>query len=646
LKRCNILLILGLILIIIPNLSMAEEGMCISCHGDKDLETTNEEGKTVSLYVNPEIFKGSVHEIFSCADCHAGVKDEYHEEKPGKVDCGICHENAVSEYKESYHAKKFYEGIKNAPWCKDCHGYHDIKPSEEAGSLSNRRNIPEMCGKCHSSDFMMEKHHKEPGNPYNLYKESIHGIETAKGNFSAVCVDCHPGHTLKESSDPASLTYRYNLPATCSGCHSGAYDEFESSIHGRSVELKNPDAPVCTDCHGKHSIQSSSVKTSLIYPSNISKITCPWCHSTETLSDQYGVVTRRVTKYLDSYHGADNRAGRTDVANCASCHNAHDIRPPGDTLSSVNRANLPGTCGRCHSNTGVNYASAKIHIAKNPRSDMGSYLIRKVYTVLIFLIIGGMLLHNGLIIFKAMRDKYREAVGGRVVRFNTSEIIQHILLMVTFTVLAISGLAFKYPDAWWSNWLMNSEFGAHFRATIHRIAAIIFILVCLYNLYYMLFTKRGKAQLRAIFPTPEDMLLVIQNINHFLGLQKERVKFDHYAYMEKAEYWALIWGATVMIVTGFPLWFENFFLRFMPIWLINVFKAVHFYEALLASIAIVVWHFFFVFLEPDSYPVNFSMLTGRITEKEFEGKHTAEYERLKSKERIAPEPDSDNKAES
>jgi cytochrome b subunit of formate dehydrogenase len=104
--------------------------------------------------------------------------------------------------------------------------------------------------------------------------------------------------------------------------------------------------------------------------------------------------------------------------------------------------------------------------------------------------------------------------------------------------------------------------------------------------------------------------------------------------MEKAEYWALIWGAIVMTVTGFPMWFENFFLKFMPLWLLNVFRAIHLYEAILASTAIVVWHMFFMIFEPESYPVNLGMLTGRISEKELEERHPAEYERLRDKDKF------------
>lgn len=642
-KNYKVLLFLGIIFLFLPCFCWAEEIGCLSCHEDEELEKTDEEGKTISLYVDPEIIQSSVHEDFTCNDCHIDIKDEFHEEKPGMVECGRCHEGTLLEYQESFHGRKYIEGIKDAPWCQDCHGSHDIRRTDDPKSIAYRQNIPRMCANCHTDSVMVEKHYIEVKDPYTLYSESVHGKEIEKGNFSAVCVDCHPSHSLKQSTDTASLIYRYNIPSTCGGCHPDDYEVFIESIHGKGVQSRNPEAPVCTDCHSEHSIQPSWVKTSMVYPANISKTTCPWCHSSEVITDRYGLVTQRVTKYLDSYHGVDSRAGRREVANCASCHGYHDIRPPGDPKSSVNPANLSKTCGNCHPNAGENFAKGKIHIALSPKSDIGVYMVRKIYTVLIVLVIGGMLLHNFLIIFKRVRGKYKEAKEGTVVRFNRSEIIQHLLLFTTFTILAISGFALRFPDAWWAKWMVNSETGAFFRGTIHRIAGAIFVLVCLYNLYYILFTKRGRAQLRAIFPAPGDLSLLIQNINYQLGLVKERPMFDRYAYMEKAEYWALIWGGIVMIVTGFPMWFENFFLQFMPIWLLNVFKAIHFYEAILASSAIVVWHFFFVFFEPESYPVNFSMLTGRISEKELDEKHTAEYERLKAKERVPPDTDKDVK---
>lgn len=126
-----------------------------------------------------------------------------------------------------------------------------------------------------------------------------------------------------------------------------------------------------------------------------------------------------------------------------------------------------------------------------------------------------------------------------------------------------------------------------FRGLVHRIAAVVFVGLGLYSFFYLFFNKRGKQQLSKIFPLPEDTILLIKNISYHLGLVRERPDFDRYDYAEKAEFRALAWGAIVMIVTGFPLWFEDFFLRFMPIWLLDVFKSIHSYKAVLASSAVI-----------------------------------------------------------
>ena len=644
-KNLGTIFLSVLILLLLSIFSWGKEVECLSCHGGKDLIKTDESGKEVSLYVDSFAMKSSIHKDFTCIDCHAGVRDEFHSVKPEKVQCGNCHEATLLEYKESFHGRKYFEGIQDSPLCQDCHGSHNIRGKDDPKSLTYRLNIPKMCGDCHADTGMAKKYNFRIKNPYKLYTESIHGKAIReKGLISAaVCNDCHESHSLKEATDTTSLIYRYNVPSTCGKCHYGDYQVFNESVHGQGVLAKNPKAPVCTDCHSEHSIQPPWVKTSTVYPATISRTTCPWCHSAEVITDKYGLVTKRVTKYLDSYHGVDSRAGRNEVANCASCHGYHDVRPSTDPKSSINPANLPKTCGKCHPNAGENFAKGKIHLAVSPKSEKGVYLVGRIYALLIILIIGGMVLHNALIIFKKVREKYREAKEGTIIRFNLSEIIQHLLLFLSFTTLVISGFALRFPDAWWAKWMLRSEAGAHFRSDLHRIAAVIFILVSLYHLGYIILTKRGRAQLRALFPTSDDIFQVIQNINYHLGLTRNGPKFDRYAYIEKAEYWALIWGAIVMAVTGFPMWFENFFLKFMPTWLLNIFRAVHFYEAILATSAIIVWHMFFMLFEPESYPINLGMIFGRITEKELEEKHPAEYDRLKAKEKSDSEKEDDSK---
>ena len=617
-------------------IAFAQENGCLSCHGNESLVKQDQEGKEISLYIDKSVIPGSIHHNLRCVDCHREVKDEVHMEKPGPVDCGSCHQKELELYRESFHGQKYLEGIKDAPWCQDCHGSHEIRNVNDPKSITYRLNLPKMCAVCHQDPQITKRYRISVQEPYKIYHQSIHGIAIEKMGLikAAVCSDCHGSHTLRPASDPQSEIYKYNVPQTCGKCHFGIWKTYEESVHGKALADKAPNAPTCIDCHSEHYILPPGYKASTVSGATISGHTCPQCHSTEVITDKYGLVTERTTKYLDSYHGVESRAGKRTAANCASCHGYHEIKPSSDPKSSINPANLPQTCEKCHPNAGENFAKGKIHLAISPQAEVGVNIVRRLYVVLIVSIIGGMIIHNWLIIFKRIREKYKESKNATIVRFNQIEIYQHLFLMITFTILAVSGFALRFPNSWWASWMVHSEEGVVFRSQIHRIAGVLFVLLCFYNLYYMLSTQRGRKQMIAMFPSLKDIRDVILNINHHLGLTKKKPQFDRYDYTEKAEYWALVWGAVVMSATGFIMWFENYSLQHMPRWILNICKAIHFYEALLASLAILVWHMFFVIFEPEIYPVNLGMLTGKTTLKELKEKHPLEYEELKEKGKI------------
>ena len=119
---------------------------------------------------------------------------------------------------------------------------------------------------------------------------------------------------------------------------------------------------------------------------------------------------------------------------------------------------------------------------------------------------------------------------------------------------------------------------------------------------------------------------------YYLGRRGEKPRSPRYDYVEKAEYLALIWGTVVMAITGLILWFPNQFTRFAPGWLVEVSEVVHFYEAWLAFLAIVVWHWFFVIMHPEEYPLNLTFLNGKIT------KHKAEERNLPPEDLETDEP--------
>lgn len=220
-------------------------------------------------------------------------------------------------------------------------------------------------------------------------------------------------------------------------------------------------------------------------------------------------------------------------------------------------------------------------------------------------------------------------------RWTRVERYQHWILAVAFTVLAITGFALKYPEAAWVQPLLLFEGTFALRGWMHRIAALVFMGLSVYHVGYMLFSARGRMQLKALAPSRQDWTDLKGNWRFLAGKSTTPPAFDRFSYMEKAEYWALVWGTVVMAATGFLLWFENFALRIFPFWMMEVFTVIHLYEAWLATLAIFVWHFYAVIFNPETYPLNQSMINGYMSENEMEREHGRELARLKAAEQRA-----------
>ena len=116
---------------------------------------------------------------------------------------------------------------------------------------------------------------------------------------------------------------------------------------------------------------------------------------------------------------------------------------------------------------------------------------------------------------------------------------------------------------------------------------------------------------------------------YYLGRRPDRPAYDRFGYVEKLEYWALVWGSAVMTVTGFALWFENQSLSVVPLWGLDLATVIHYYEAWLATLAIVVWHFYWVIFNPEVYPMSLVWLDGRLSAEAMEHEHPRELERLR-----------------
>ena len=383
-----------------------------------------------------------------------------------------------------------------------------------------------------------------------------------------------------------------------------------------------PDAPVCKDCHGTHRILA--VKDVAFGPAS----SCTSCHAAEKLGLRYGVPTGKVEGYEQSFHGLSARLGDRTVAACASCHGSHDIFPSSDPRSKIHPANIPATCGKCHPGASENFAKGNVHAGPGGEGSFIKEWVERIYIWLIVLVIGGMAAHNGLDFFRKMQAQYRERQRSQepsYERLNPSERVQHFLTLTSFIALVITGFALKFN---WPVPLVSAETGVVMRAWGHRIAAVVMIATSIYHLGYAFFTPRGRGQLLRMIPTWKDAKDVWGTILYFLGRVDHKPKFERFSYVEKAEYLALVWGTVVMILTGLLLWFEEQALRILPLWGLDVVNLVHYYEAILATLAIVVWHFYYVFVNPDFAPMSLTWIDGKLTRGLMKHEHALELEEI------------------
>lgn len=594
---------------------------CLVCHGDAGL-STEREGRSVSLSVDPEKFKSSMHgSILSCVDCHQDVATSPHEKTPAKVSCATCHADQQAAYDRSFHAKAIKAGDGKAATCTDCHGSpHELLAGTDTKSKVNHANLAATCGACHGQKFVMEAS-GHSAQPYLSYQESVHGRAVAAGSEkAAVCTDCHGSHEILQASDPKSPIFKFNVPQTCAKCHNSIQQEFQASIHGQAVSRGNWQAPVCTDCHGIHSIKSHIDPNSSVAAANLAKATCARCHEGVRLSDEFGIEGRRSTTYLASYHGLASKLGSQVVANCASCHGVHNILPSSDSRAMTNRANLVRTCGQCHPGVSEKFALGKVHVDAPLSADTGSVAvrwIRKFYLGMIFAVIGAMLVHN-FIIWRRKAAVHRNAHHRSVTRMTKQQRWQHVVLFTSFFVLVITGFALKFPDSWFAALLGMSE---RIRGWSHRIAGLVLIGVGVYHIVYIALTRDGRRLVGDFLPVPRDASDVWSTMRYYLGLSSERPAYGRFTYAEKAEYWALVWGLIVMAATGIMLWAKVSVGSLLPRWWLDIATAIHFYEAVLATLAIVVWHFYQVFFDPDTYPMNWAWWDGKMSFEHYSEEH-------------------------
>ncbi len=242
------------------------------------------------------------------------------------------------------------------------------------------------------------------------------------------------------------------------------------------------------------------------------------------------------------------------------------------------------------------------------------------------------------------------------VRMNWAELWQHGLLMVSFIILMVTGLPHMSDEIGLIRLVFGSGGAPALRGILHRAGAVILIADLVWHALYTLFTERGRRNFREKLPRLKDVKDVFATIGHNAGfsgsLQRrglfhhfferhpywrfdKRPEFGRYSYVEKFEYWSLLWGSAVMILTGFFMWGSGLSLRLFPLRVHQVFVVIHGYEAILAFLAIIIWHMYTAHLNPEVFPMSRVWLDGGITGADLRRFHPLEYRRvLEERERL------------
>ncbi len=326
---------------------------CLSCHGDKTLSLKLPSGETQSLFVDRAVFEKSVHGArHGCTGCHPGFDEMPHPELRARnlqefraqfrEGCKTCHFDNYTKALDGVHYRLHAQGDERTPLCVDCHGAHDIAP---------------------------------PGQP------------------------------------------RTRVSETCGTCHAEVMEVYARSVHGRALlEKNNPDVPVCTDCHRSHDIDNPHSQSFLLRTPEL----CGNCHGNRALMEKYGLSTDVLKTYLNDFHGmtaslsrprdgsAEASAERTRpiTALCVDCHGVHDIAHTRGAGSRVLKANLLGTCRRCHQSAPANFPAAWLgHYEPSFTRAPLVYAVRVFYKIFIPFVVGGLALQILLHVWRVVVNR-------------------------------------------------------------------------------------------------------------------------------------------------------------------------------------------------------------------------------------------------
>jgi cytochrome b subunit of formate dehydrogenase len=537
---------------------------CADCHGTHDvLSSRNMQSRTHKLQLP-----------FTCARCHTNqrmMEDEH-----------IRLPHAAEQYIDSMHGRGLIEkGLIVAPSCNDCHGVHEILPSEDPRSTIHRDNIPHTCGTCHIG---VEQ----------IYNDSIHGQLLAAGDERApVCATCHDAHAIVK---PGEAAFKLASDERCGQCHEDRLARYRETFHGKAIALGLPGVAACYDCHGHHDILPIADPHSRLSAENRLE-TCQQCHPD---------AGPRFAGYIA-------HADHLDRENYPVLYWTFVV------MTTI----VIGTFLFFGIHTLLWFVRSLVLFLRDPRAfreqkvkavrdDEQFVRFRPFERFLHAMVVSSFLLLVATgIPLKFYDTAWAQSMVNMMGGLEVAGALHRVGAIITFAYFGLHMIS-----------LARSAYRnrARFRDA-----------------------KTGRFSMRQYLKVafgPEMPLPTLTDFHDWWAHQKwffgrgPRPQFDKWTYWEKFDYFAVFWGVAIIGISGVIMWFPEASTRVMPGWIINVALIVHSDEALLAAGFIFTFHFFNVHFRPEKFPMDPVIFSGRISKTEMLHERKRWYERLLSEQRL------------
>jgi cytochrome b subunit of formate dehydrogenase len=582
--------------ICVPFLFASDPQNCLFCHKYRRLRVYDENGDLHDYSIDAKLFNESIHRDVTCIGCHSDVTKVPHG-LTEKVDCAkVCH---LDRFK-AMSGTNFSHSEVAETLQKSVHG---VKPDDSPTVAALKPD----CKYCHLNDL------------YSL-PEEIPSEKVMKR-----CLNCHTKKSLK-------------------GVFTHISHRFKHKTSRPALEI----VELCSSCHADKDFQ------------NILDLTGPKAESVDT--------------YKDTIHYRILQLGGKDTAHCISCHASekiHDIRPPTDPQSSIYPDNRFKTCQTdgCHPEASPRISAVDSHLSKDKNKGPEIHIVEIImegvmYSTLFFLFtLMGMETYRRIrnrdarffrwlrkpqpVTLKALNAKdpninipnlHRHVdfnPKGDYPRYSTHIIINHTIMLFSFTIAVITGLPLFFHNAALAHKVINLMGGIDVTRLIHRVNAIVFTLDCAYHVLVLFFGSilriiKGTFDIRRTqFPLFKDAKDLYFDFRYFLGLEKTRPQMEKFMYKQKIHYLAMIWGCSILTLSGCCLLFPDFMVQYIPFPKIsfNVLRLMHAEESVLAFLVITLWHMYNVHIAPGRFPLQWTFWNGKINRDHQIEEHFLEYKR-------------------